>query len=157
MQQHLGEEFIGYVSAVTEFGIFVSLKDVYVDGMVHISQIGEDYFVFDATHQLLVGQNTGQVVGLGDEVRVKVAMVNLDERKIDFVLLQQLTRAGQVIKAKANRSDKSSKKEKKSTKLTTLSLSVDEGKIKKKKKDKVKDKAKKKSKKKKDNAKSKDF
>lgn len=158
MQQHLGEEFIGYVSAVTEFGVFVSLKDVYVDGMIHISQIGDDYFIFDAKHQVLVGQNTGQILGLGDEVKIKVVMVNLDERKIDFVLLQQLSRAGRAIRQKAPSAGKQStqkpKKAKKDKVNEKLSLS-DDGKIKKKKKDKVKDKAKKKVKKKKANAKTK--
>ncbi|WLF84159.1 ribonuclease R [Moraxella sp. ZY210820] len=169
MQQHLGEEFIGYISAVTEFGLFVSLKDVYVDGMIHISQIGDDYFIFDAKHQVLVGQNTGQILGLGDEVKIKVVMVNLDERKIDFALLQQLSRAGRAIRQKAPNAGKKTanapkkaKKEKVKDKATKpaieqdkkLSLS-DDGKIKKKKKDKVKDKAKKKVKKKKANAKTK--
>lgn len=156
MQQHLGEEFIGYVSAVTEFGVFVSLKDVYVDGMIHISQIGDDYFIFDAKHQVLVGQNTGQILGLGDEVKIKVVMVNLDERKIDFALLQQLSRAGRAIRQKAPSAGKQStqkpKKDKKDKVNEKLSLS-DDGKIKKKKKDK--DKAKKKVKKKKANAKTK--
>lgn len=162
MQQHIGDEFIGHVSAVTEFGVFISLKDVFIDGMIHISQIGDDYFVFDAVHQLLIGQHSGQILGLGDEVKIKVVMVNLEERKIDFALVQQISRAGRLIRQKAPRVAEKAGKKAKSKKAkvsetpTTLSLS-DDGKIKKKKKKdkaKVKDKAKKKAKKKKSNAKS---
>ncbi|WP_278364136.1 ribonuclease R, partial [Acinetobacter schindleri] len=83
MQQHLGEEFVGIISATAEFGLFVTLKDLYVDGMVHVSQLGDDFFVFDQSSQNLIGQNRGQVFGLGDEVKIKVAGVNLEERKID--------------------------------------------------------------------------
>ncbi|ECJ3883139.1 RNB domain-containing ribonuclease, partial [Salmonella enterica subsp. enterica] len=82
MQQHLGEEFVGIISATAEFGLFVTLKDLYVDGMVHVSQLGDDFFVFDQSSQNLIGQNRGQVFGLGDEVKIKVAGVNLEERKI---------------------------------------------------------------------------
>lgn len=103
MQQHLGEEFLGTISATTEFGLFITLKDLYVDGMLHISQLGDDYFVYDQASQCLVGQNRGQVFGLGDEVKIKVAAVNLEERKIDFELLQQLTHAGRVIRSRAPR------------------------------------------------------
>ncbi|MCU4366573.1 ribonuclease R [Acinetobacter variabilis] len=103
MQQHLGEEFVGIISATAEFGLFVTLKDLYVDGMVHVSQLGDDFFVFDQSSQSLVGQNCGQIFGLGDEVKIKVAGVNLEERKIDFELIQQLTHAGRPIRARAPR------------------------------------------------------
>ena len=98
MQQHLGEEFVGIISATAEFGLFVTLKDLYVDGMVHVSQLGDDFFVFDQSSQSLVGQNCGQIFGLGDEVKIKVAGVNLEERKIDFELIQQLTHAGRPLR-----------------------------------------------------------
>lgn len=103
MQQHLGEEFVGIISATAEFGLFVTLKDLYVDGMVHVSQLGDDFFVFDQSSQSLVGQNRGQIFSLGDEVKIKVAGVNLEERKIDFELVQQLTHAGRQIRARAPR------------------------------------------------------
>lgn len=103
MQQHLGAEFVGTISAVAEFGLFVTLKDLYVDGMVHVSQLGDDFFVFDQSSQSLVGQNRGQTFSLGDEVRIKVAGVNLEERKIDFELIQQLSHAGRAIRSKAPR------------------------------------------------------
>ncbi len=103
MQQHIGEEFVGVISATAEFGLFVTLKDLYVDGMVHVSQLGDDYFVFDQASQNLVGQNRGQSFGLGDEVKIKVAGVNIEERKIDFELIQQLSHAGRVIRSRAPR------------------------------------------------------
>ncbi|MFW2002185.1 ribonuclease R [Acinetobacter ursingii] len=106
MQQHLGEEFIGIISAVTEFGLFVTLKDLYVDGMIHVSHLGDDFFLFDSASQTLVGQNRGQVFGLGDEVKIKVAAVNLEERKIDFELIQQITHAGRIIRSRAPRTSK---------------------------------------------------
>ena len=103
MQQHLGDEFVGIISAVTEFGLFVTLKDLYVDGMIHVSQLGEDFFLYDQASQSLIGQNRGQSFSLGDEVKIKVAGVNLEERKIDFQLVQQLTHLGRVIRQKAPR------------------------------------------------------
>jgi len=103
MQQHLGDEFIGIVSAVTEFGLFITLKDLYVDGMIHISQLGDDFFIYDQASQNLIGQNRGQVFGLGDEVKIQVAGVNLEERKIDFQLIQQVTHAGRVVRSRAPR------------------------------------------------------
>ena len=107
MQQHLGDEFVGVISAVTEFGLFVTLKDLYVDGMIHVSQLGEDYFLYDQASQSLVGQNRGQSFSLGDEVKIQVASVNLEERKIDFQLQQQLTHLGRAIRQKAPRTTSS--------------------------------------------------
>ncbi len=103
MQQHLGEEFDGIISAVTEFGLFVTLKDLYVDGMLHVSQLGDDFFVYDQPSQSLIGQSRGQVFGLGDEVKIKVAGVQLEERKIDFELVRQLTHAGRAVRSRAPR------------------------------------------------------
>ncbi|WP_151708685.1 ribonuclease R [Acinetobacter brisouii] len=103
MQQHLGDEFVGTISAVAEFGLFVTLKDLYVDGMIHISQLGDDFFVYDPASQTLIGQNRGQIFGLGDELNIKVAGVNLEERKIDFELLKQISHAGRAIRSRAPR------------------------------------------------------
>lgn len=103
MQQHIGEDFVGSISAVAEFGLFVTLKDLYVDGMIHVSQLGDDYFVYDQASQSLVGQNHGQSFSLGDEVKIKVAAVNLEERKIEFELLQQLSHAGRPVRSRAPR------------------------------------------------------
>ncbi|MBF7688511.1 ribonuclease R [Acinetobacter rathckeae] len=106
MQQHLGDEFIGHITTVTEFGLFITLKDLYVDGMIHISQLGDDFFVYDASSQTLIGQNRGQIFGLGDEVKIQVAGVNLEERKIDFELMKQITHAGRAVRERAPRTQK---------------------------------------------------
>ncbi len=87
MQDHIGDEFDGVISAVTSFGIFVELTDIYVEGMVHISRLSSDYYDFDAAMQKLVGSRSGTQFALGDKVRIKVAGVNLDERKMDFELI----------------------------------------------------------------------
>ena len=84
MQDRVGEEFDGVISAVTSFGIFVELTDIYVEGLVHISNLKSDYYDFDATMQKLVGSRSGTQFALGDPVRVLVAAVNMDERKMDF-------------------------------------------------------------------------
>ncbi|PQA47957.1 ribonuclease R [Amnimonas aquatica] len=87
MQDRIGEEFDGVISAVTSFGFFVELKDVYVEGLVHISQLKDDYYSFDATFHRLEGERTRRRYGIGEPVRIRVAAVNLDERKMDFELL----------------------------------------------------------------------
>ncbi|MFP5440229.1 MAG: ribonuclease R [Gammaproteobacteria bacterium] len=86
MRQHVGEEFGGVVSAVTGFGLFVNLTDFYIEGLVHISTLENDYWHFDALHHCLVGERTGRRIALGDTVKVRVAAVNVDDRKIDLVL-----------------------------------------------------------------------
>ena len=86
MRDRVGEEFAGSVSAVTSFGIFVALDDVYVEGLVHISELGNDYFQFDPVGHLLRGDRTRRQFRLGDRVRVRVARVDLELARIDFVL-----------------------------------------------------------------------
>jgi len=86
MRDRVGEEFEGSVSAVTGFGIFVALDDFYVEGLVHISELGQDYFQFDATRHQLVGDRTRKQFRLADRVRVKIARVDLETSRIDFVL-----------------------------------------------------------------------
>jgi ribonuclease R len=103
MRQHLGDEFDGIVTAVMEFGLFITLTDLYVDGLVHVRHMGDDYFAFDASSQTLNGQNHGQRFGLGDKVRIKVAGVNLDDRKIDFELIRQLSSQGRAVRERAPR------------------------------------------------------
>ncbi|WP_028372833.1 ribonuclease R [Legionella lansingensis] len=84
MQDKLGQIFQGTISAVTGFGIFVELDDIYVEGLVHITSLRNDYYAFDAVKHRLVGERGGQVYRLGDKMSVMVARVDLDERKIDF-------------------------------------------------------------------------
>ncbi len=84
MQDKIGESFSGSVSSVTGFGLFVALDDVYVEGLVHITDLGKDYFHFDAAKHQLAGERSGQRFRLGDRVRVKVVRVDLESAKIDF-------------------------------------------------------------------------
>ena len=88
MQDKLGEKFEGTITSVNSFGIFVELDDFYVDGLVHITALDNDYYHFDPIGHRLTGERTGTVYRLGDRLRVQVAAVNLDDRKIDFVLAQ---------------------------------------------------------------------
>ncbi len=84
MQDKLGQVFRGRISAVTGFGIFVELDDIYVEGLVHVTSLRNDYYAFDAIKHRLVGERGGHVYRLGDKMSVLVARVDLDERKIDF-------------------------------------------------------------------------
>src|SRR4030065_2442858 len=86
MRDHQGILFPGSVSSVTTFGMFVSLYDLYVEGLIHISELGKDYFHFDATKHQLLGERTGQRYRLGDRVQVRVVMVDMESTKVDFVL-----------------------------------------------------------------------
>jgi ribonuclease R len=89
MQDHVGEEFDGTISGVTNFGLFVTLDDLYVDGLVHISDLGQDYFQFDQQKHMLRGERSGAQYQLAGRVRVKVVRVNLEQAKIDFVLVEK--------------------------------------------------------------------
>ena len=97
MREHLGEEFGGVVSSATTFGIFVTLDAMYVEGLVHITELGGEYFRFDEARQELRGERTGLRYAIGTRVRVQVSRVDLDGRKIDFRLVREgeelLTRA----------------------------------------------------------------
>jgi len=84
MQDKLGQVFTGHISAVTSFGIFVELDEVYVEGLVHITSLKNDYYNFEPAQHRLVGTRSGNVYHLGDKMTVLVARVDLNERKIDF-------------------------------------------------------------------------
>jgi ribonuclease R len=86
MRERIGEEIDGIITGVTSFGIFVELSDVYVDGLVHVTALGNDYFHYDPVHHRLLGERTRRVFRLGDKLRVRVVRVDLDEAKIDFEL-----------------------------------------------------------------------
>ena len=86
MQDKVGEVFNGFISDVTGFGVFVELKDIYVQGLVHVTSLKNDYYVHEPTHHLLRGKSSNTVYRLGDPIRVRVGRVDLDQRKIDFVL-----------------------------------------------------------------------
>jgi len=88
MREHLGEEYSGTVSAAASFGLFVTLDSLYVDGLVHITELGGEYYRFDETRQELRGERTGVRYAIGTRVRVQVSRVDLDGRKIDFRLVR---------------------------------------------------------------------
>lgn len=86
MQDKVGECFDGVISGVTGFGLFVALDGIYVEGLVHISELPSDYFHFDPGKHMLLGERTGKRYRLGDRLRVEVARVDLETSKIDFIL-----------------------------------------------------------------------
>jgi ribonuclease R len=87
MKERIGEEFDGTISAVTAFGIFVALDTIYIEGLVHVSELGADYFQFDNIKHQMLGERTGQRFRLGDRVRVRLVRADLESNKIDFVLV----------------------------------------------------------------------
>jgi ribonuclease R len=87
MKERIGEEFDGTISAVTAFGIFVALDTIYIEGLVHVSELGADYFQFDNVKHQMLGERTGQRFRLGDRVRVRLVRADLETNKIDFVLV----------------------------------------------------------------------
>jgi ribonuclease R len=86
MQDRIGEGFTGTVSGVASFGVFVALDAVYVEGLVHISELGADYFHYDAAKHQLLGERTGRRFRLGDRIPVKLVRVDMETTKMDFVL-----------------------------------------------------------------------
>ena len=86
MRDKQGEEFEGLITGVTNFGLFVQIKDLYVEGLIHVTSLPNDYYDHDPVGHRLVGERAGRVFRLTDTVRVRVAAVNVDERKIDFAL-----------------------------------------------------------------------
>jgi ribonuclease R len=88
MQDKVGETFDGTISGVTNFGVFVTLDGLNIDGLVHVTELGRDYFHFDAGRHAMVGERTGRVFQLAGRVRVKVARVDLETAKIDFTLAE---------------------------------------------------------------------
>ena len=89
MKQHLGEEFDGLISGVVSFGIFVEIPQYLVEGLVHISELDEDFYIYDEKLHRLKGQNSGRIYRLGDPVRVKLVNVKIDERLLDFMLVKK--------------------------------------------------------------------
>jgi ribonuclease R len=88
MREHLGSVFDGTISSVTGFGIFIALDGIYTEGLVHVSELGQDYFHFDATKHQMLGERTGVRYRLGDRVRVRVVRVDMESTKIDFTLVE---------------------------------------------------------------------
>jgi ribonuclease R len=86
MQDHVGDTFTGVISTVTNFGLFVRLTDLHIEGLIHITSLGHDYYHFDDVRMCLSGERSGTKYSIGDVLEVNVAAVNLDEKKIDLVL-----------------------------------------------------------------------
>lgn len=93
MQDQVGETFTGVISSVTGFGFFVRLTDLFIDGLVHVSTLDNDYYRFDQIGQRLIGESSGKTWRLGDTVEVRVDAVHMDERKIDFALISSARKA----------------------------------------------------------------
>jgi len=92
MEGHLGDEFDGVITGVTNFGVFVQITDLMVDGLVHVTSLTNDYYQYDAGTQSLVGERTGRKYRLGDALRIQVNKVDMDTRRIDFRLAQSRRR-----------------------------------------------------------------
>ena len=108
MQDHVGEEFDGVISSVTGFGFFVRLNDLFIDGLVHISGLANDYYLFDMPKQRLIGENSGMIFRLGDAVKVRVEAVSLEQKQIDFSLIsseRKPKRSGKTARTKAKKSE----------------------------------------------------
>ena len=103
MREHLGEEYGGTVSAVTSFGLFVQLDGLYVEGLVHITELGGEYYRFDEVRQELRGERTGVRYVVGARVRVQVSRVDLDGRKIDFRMVRDGEEDAALIRARRDR------------------------------------------------------
>ncbi|WP_114326187.1 ribonuclease R [Candidatus Colwellia aromaticivorans] len=121
MQDHVGDNFTGVISTVTNFGLFVRLQDLHIEGLVHITALGRDYYHYDDVRMCLKGENSGVKYSVGDVVTVQVAAVNLDEKKIDLTMQTTGDDNG----------DKSNKKPKKSSSSKTAAPQKEKSKVKK--------------------------
>ena len=86
MQDHVGDEFDGVISSVTNFGLFIRLADLQIDGLIHVTNLGDEYFQHDGAKHCLIGEHSRKVYRLGDKVTVQVASVSLDERRINLTI-----------------------------------------------------------------------
>jgi ribonuclease R len=100
MMDKVGETYDGTVSAVTGFGLFIELDDIYVEGLVHVTALDNDYYHFDPVSHCLLGENSERCYRLGDRIKVRVARVDLDDRKIDFDLVEVLSTSAAYTKRK---------------------------------------------------------
>ncbi|GAB1267781.1 ribonuclease R [Aurantivibrio infirmus] len=115
LQDHVGDKFEGVVTSVTGFGLFVELKDLYVEGLVHITSLPRDYYHFEAAQYRLIGERSRRVFRLGDELLVQVVRVNLDERKVDFELVEsKKTKTNLLTQKEVDKATSGSTKNKKS-------------------------------------------
>ena len=116
MLDHVGDTFEGVVASVTNFGLFVRLTEYHIDGLVHITSLDDDYYRYDDVKQILAGESGHRQFRLGDAVEVKVAAVNLDERKIDLLLDKSMLRGPKGKKVKVKTVKKASRNAKRGSK-----------------------------------------
>ena len=133
MQDHVGESFSGVISTVTNFGLFVRLQDLHIEGLVHITSLGRDYYHYDDVRMCLTGENSGVKYRVGDVVTVTVAAVNLDEKKIDLAIPEQ-----QTDKKRANSKGKNKSRKALVNAVSSKKQGPDKAKVKSKVKSKVK-------------------
>ena len=88
MQERIGEEFSGIISSVTSFGLFAELPNT-IEGLIHITALDDDYYIYDEAHLCLIGERTKKVYRLGDEVKVRCTRVDIDNREIYFDLVEE--------------------------------------------------------------------
>ena len=110
MKQFIGQVMPGKISSITNFGAFVTLDDVYVDGLIHISELGQDYFEFDEASYSLRGRSSGVIYRLQDPIKVKIAGVDSDTRRVDFVLVREDGSKGNTRRGKVQSTAESERK-----------------------------------------------
>ena len=88
MKRHLGDEFEGVITGVTDFGFFVEINDLLVDGLVRVRDLSDDYYLYDEKRYTLRGRSRGKTYRLGDKVRVRVVNVDPEDRAIDFMIAE---------------------------------------------------------------------
>lgn len=115
MMDRVGENFKGLITGVTNFGVFVELGEVFAEGLVHVTALGNDYYHFDPQRHSLVGEHSGKQLRLGDELLVKVLRVDLDEAKIDLELVEQVSRSERRKNKLGSKKGKKKKAHRKST------------------------------------------
>jgi len=93
MRDRIGDEYNGTVSAVTSFGMFVAIDEIFIEGLVHVSELGQDYFHYDQAKHMMLGERTGKKYRLGDRVRIKVMRADIETSKIDFSLVEAVETA----------------------------------------------------------------
>ncbi|MHB1353670.1 MAG: ribonuclease R family protein, partial [Thiobacillus sp.] len=106
MQDRIGDEYDGTVSAVTSFGLFVAIDDIFIEGLVHVSELGQDYFHYDQAKHMMLGERTGKRYRLGDRVRIKVMRADIETSKIDFSLVSELAAAREEVESSKKKGGK---------------------------------------------------
>lgn len=102
MGRHLGDEFVGTITTVTSFGLFITLNDLFIDGLIHISNLSAEYYEYNEREQALIGEK-GSIFKLGEQLKIKVAGVNMDLLQVDFALVEKIEDSTQTNKKPTKR------------------------------------------------------